>query len=305
MRKNKLYAIGLGLVLGLASPCIPSFAETEAQLPELEAPSETEASAETQAPSETEAPSESELPAETEAPPATDAQKESETLSAPQTEGPGQGMSETEGGTISHTGEVPKDYSQIGPGMEMPSGGSSSQSSIQEFTSMTVENPVVQVAEKYSYEQMEADIQDLQKRYGTAHMQVTVIGTSADGRKIYDILVGNPNAGKHILIQGAIHAREYANPLLMMKQIEDILAFYDTGSYHGRAISDLLNQVAIHFVPMANPDGVALSQFGLDALHSQQLKQTVQTAYTSDLAAGRTTRSFPDIWNAGNPMQEA
>ena len=104
MRKNKLYAIGLGLVLGLASPCIPSFAETEAQLPELEAPSETEASAETQAPSETEAPSESELPAETEAPPATDAQKESETLAAPQTEGPGQGMSETEGGTISHTG---------------------------------------------------------------------------------------------------------------------------------------------------------------------------------------------------------
>ena len=292
MRKNKLYAIGLGLVLGLASPCIPSFAETEAQLPELEAPSETEASAETQAPSETEAPSESELPAETEAPPATDAQKESETLSAPQTEGPGQVMSETEGGTISHTGEVPKDYSQIGPGMEMPSGGSSSQSSIQEFTSMTVENPVVQVAEKYSYEQMEADIQDLQKRYGTAHMQVTVIGTSADGRKIYDILVGNPNAGKHILIQGAIHAREYANPLLMMKQIEDILAFYDTGSYHGRAISDLLNQVAIHFVPMANPDGVALSQFGLDALHSQQLKQTVQTAYTSDLAAGRTTQEF-------------
>lgn len=85
--KNKLYAIGLGLVLGLASPCIPSFAETEAQLPELEAPSETEASAETQAPSETEAPSESELPAETEAPPATDAQKESETLSAPQTGG--------------------------------------------------------------------------------------------------------------------------------------------------------------------------------------------------------------------------
>ena len=78
MRKNKLYAIGLGLVLGLASPCIPSFAETEAQLPELEAPSETEASAETQAPSETEAPSESELPAETEAPPATDAQKESD-----------------------------------------------------------------------------------------------------------------------------------------------------------------------------------------------------------------------------------
>ena len=160
MRKNKLYAIGLGLVLGLASPCIPSFAETGEQLPELEAPSETEVSAETQAPSE------SELPAENEAPPATDAQEESETLSVPQAEGPGQGISETEGGTITHTGEVPKDYSQIGPGMGMPSSGGSSQSSIQEFTSMTVENPVVQVAEKYSYEQMEADIQDLQKRYG-------------------------------------------------------------------------------------------------------------------------------------------
>ena len=110
MRKNKLYAIGLGLVLGLASPCIPSFAETEAQLPELEAPSETEASAETQAPSETEAPSESELPAETEAPPATDAQKESETLSAPQTEGPGQGrlaLPQTAGKFMIYWSEIP------------------------------------------------------------------------------------------------------------------------------------------------------------------------------------------------------
>ena len=60
MRKNKLYAIGLGLVLGLASPCIPSFAETGAQLPKLEAqipnrglPAETEAPAEAEAPSET------------------------------------------------------------------------------------------------------------------------------------------------------------------------------------------------------------------------------------------------------------
>ncbi len=30
----------------------------------------------------------------------------------------------------------------------------------------------------------------------------------------------------------------------------------------------MLKKVAIHFVPMTNPDGVTLSQFGIDAIRS-------------------------------------
>lgn len=287
-------------MLGVSASCMTAMAEPQNQIPALEAPGEGQSQqvmppvstgTTGSAPSESSeaAPDAAETPVETAAP--EDPAEPSE---------PGEGMAEAVGGTISNATHKPEDYSQIGPGMgdavnqnEKPSHSQGqAQGEIQEFTSMTVENPVVKTVEKYSFEQMEADIQALQQRYGTSHMQVTAIGTSADGRKIYDIIVGNPNAGKHILIQGAIHAREYANPLLMMKQIEDALAFYDTGSYHGRKLSDLLNQVAVHFVPMANPDGVALSQFGLDAIRSLPLKQTIQSAYASDQAAGRTTQEF-------------
>ncbi len=320
MRKNKIYAIGLGVILGITLPTMIAAAEPVDQIPALEAPAEEsqgqeisstpesesestpagepqetlESGAETEPSGETAAPesgAETEPSGETTAP-------ESGAETEPSGEiGPGQGMEEpSAGGTISHTSGGVKDYSNIGPGMSSfassDAGGSANPAEVQEFLTMTVENPVVQITDKYSYEQMESDLQSLQQRYGTAHMQITTIGTSADGRKIYDIIVGNPNAGKHVLIQGAIHAREYANPLLMMKQIEDALAFYDTGSYNGRKLSDLLNQVAVHFVPMANPDGVALSQFGLDALKTDELKQTVQAAYASDLAAGRTSYEF-------------
>lgn len=283
MRKKKIFAIGMSLILTAAVPWSTALAETGDQTapPVLEAPPSEEVSPEEteQLSKEAGASLEETAPQETSAAAAKEA-------------GPGAGMEVSQGGTISRGQNLGEDYSQIGPGM----GGSISQGPQEpgqpDFTLHAVENPIVKVVEKYSYEQMEADIQSLENRYGSAHMKVNIIGNSADGRKIYDIIIGNPNAGKHILIQGAIHAREYMNPLLMMKQIEDGLAFYDTGYYNGRKLSDLLNQVAVHFVPMANPDGVALSQFGLDAIRSSQLKETIQNAYASDLAAGRTTLEF-------------
>ncbi len=289
MKKKKIFAVGLSLILSTMVPWYTSLAETgdQAAPPALEAPPSEEVLPEEVMPPQEALPEgealSQETPTEGTVPP------QESGPAAPQEAGPAAGMEEFQGGTISRGQNLGEDYSQVGPGMGI---STPQQPGQPDFTSHTVENPIVKAVEKYSYEQMEADIQSLEKRYGTAHMQVNTIGNSADGRKIYDIVIGNPNAGKHILIQGAIHAREYMNPLLMMKQIEDGLAFYDTGYYNGRKLSDLLNQVAVHFVPMANPDGVALSQFGLDAIHSAQLKETIQNAYASDMAAGRTTLEF-------------
>lgn len=64
---------------------------------------------------------------------------------------------------------------------------------------------IVKVVEKYSYDQMSRDISSLKSRYGS-HMQVNTIGTSLDGRSLYEIIIGNPNASKHILIHAGIHA---------------------------------------------------------------------------------------------------
>lgn len=160
-----------------------------------------------------------------------------------------------------------------------------------DYFSEPVSNPVVEVVEKYTYDMMVQDLNDMQSRYGQ-RLRVNVIGTSLDGRNLYEVVLGNPNAKKHVLIQAGIHAREYMTPLVAMKQIEYGLEFYDHGSYEGRFISDILQEVAVHFVPMANPDGILISQFGVDALQSEEWKQAVRQCYADDLAEGRTSSAF-------------
>ena len=150
---------------------------------------------------------------------------------------------------------------------------------------------IVRPVEKYSYMEMEQDIRELQAKYG-GRMTVNVIGTSADGRNIYEIIVGNVNSGRHVMIQGAIHGREYMTPLLVMKQLETALEQYDTGSYGGVSYASLFDQAAVHFLPMVNPDGVSISQYGIQGITSPALRQLVQDAYAKDLAEGRTTQSL-------------
>lgn len=182
----------------------------------------------------------------------------------------------------------------VGPGMAMPAGPEVSKG-IDGFAG-TVQNPVVSVSEKYTYDQMSNDISSLSSRYGSL-MKTNIIGTSLDGRNLYEVVVGNPNAGKHVLIHAGIHAREYMTPLLVMKQMEYALAFYSTGSYEGRQLSQMFDQVAIHFVPMVNPDGISLSQRGIGAIRSEQLRQAIQGCYASDVALGRTSAAFDRYLN--------
>lgn len=162
-----------------------------------------------------------------------------------------------------------------------------------DFLDKAIANPIVKVTDKYSHQQMEADIFALKERYGDK-MQVNTIGQSRDQRAIYEIVVGNPDAPKHVLFQGAIHGREYMTPLLMMNQLELALANYDTGHYDDRALSDMFAQVALHYVPMVNPDGVTISQYGLSGIRSDALKQEILACYNRDVAAGKTTLTLEE-----------
>ena len=87
----------------------------------------------------------------------------------------------------------------------------------------------------------------------------------------------------------------------MMKQLETALNFYDTGHYDNTALSDLFHQVAVHMIPMSNPDGVTLAQSGLNGIRSDFLKQTILTAYAKDKELGRTTLDmdkYLTIWKS-------
>lgn len=59
---------------------------------------------------------------------------------------------------------------------------------------------IVQVSNlKYSYEQMQQDLDALEERY-PGQMQVNSLGTTADGRDITEVVLGDVNAEHHILI---------------------------------------------------------------------------------------------------------
>nr|MCR4955368.1 hypothetical protein [Lachnospiraceae bacterium] len=111
---------------------------------------------------------------------------------------------------------------------------------------------------KYSYTAMKNDIEDLEKAYSD-YCHVNVFGTSTKGRNLYDVVIGNPNAEKSVLVVSTLHAREYVCSALMMRQIEYYLKNYN-GTINGMVPSEVLNDVQIHYVVMANPDGVVISQ---------------------------------------------
>lgn len=123
----------------------------------------------------------------------------------------------------------------------------------------------------YSYKELKTDLNKLQNKY-SEHCRVNVIGKTADKRNLYEVVIGNPDATKHLLVIGNLHAREHMTVQLCMKQIEYYLSNYNK-SINGTKISDTLDQVAIHYVPSCNPDGTSISQKGFNAIRNKSLRK--------------------------------
>lgn len=139
----------------------------------------------------------------------------------------------------------------------------------------------------YTYEEMTNDIKELKKSYPEI-MSYSVIGITADDRNIYDIVIGDPKAKKQIVYQASCHAREYMTSLLVMEQLEYCLNKYYTASYKGVLFKDLFSQFAVHIVPMLDPDGVTISQFGKDGLRNEILRHNAEVYYKNAVTWGYT-----------------
>ncbi len=153
----------------------------------------------------------------------------------------------------------------------------------------------------YSYTELQADLAEL----ASAHpdrFSYQSFGASLDGRTLYVALLGNPNAKKQVLVSAGIHGREYLTPLLVMKQIEFYLTYYDVGSFDGIPYAELFEECCFYIVPMSNPDGIMLSQEGLSALRDAALRDAVRAVYTRDYAKRYTTQTDIDeylkFWKA-------
>lgn len=126
----------------------------------------------------------------------------------------------------------------------------------------------------YTYSELKTDLAQLQKRYGE-RCRVNIIGQSADKRNLYEVVIGNPNARKHLLVIGNLHAREHMTTQVCMKQIEYYLSSYNK-KINGTKVSHTLDKVAIHYIPSSNPDGTAISQKGFGAIRNKKLRKALR-----------------------------
>ena len=112
----------------------------------------------------------------------------------------------------------------------------------------------VQLASTYTYEEMLGDINELQATYpGIIRCQSA--GTTVQGRSIPMVILGNPGAPHAIMIQSAIHSREYIVSQSTMAIVEYIAQLMSSGQ-----LPDVESNTCFYVVPMSNPDGVVMSQ---------------------------------------------
>lgn len=148
----------------------------------------------------------------------------------------------------------------------------------------------------YTYGEFRRDMAALQKNAGAA-LRVDEIGQTVDGNKLYDLRVGNPAAERHLLVFGGIHAREYITAQLVMRQLVQLLSDQSTnGSYENITVRELLSNTEIHFIPMANPDGISISQLGLEGLRTEAVRETVRQIAAKDGKA--LTESYLRQWKS-------
>ena len=138
----------------------------------------------------------------------------------------------------------------------------------------------------YTYDQLTADLNSLKSISG---FDCGSMGQSPDGRELWRAVVGNPSASKKILVIATMHGREYMVTPLVMRQVKDLLDRRNSGD-------QALQDVCFHVMPMIDPDGAAISQYGVDGMKTQKMKNTVNNILQSWSSWGLFDDANKYIW---------
>lgn len=116
----------------------------------------------------------------------------------------------------------------------------------------------------YYLESIEQDLKFASEYYkDITHLEV--IGRTLEERPIYAIRIGTDTGIEKpcILLLANIHAREDFSSMLSMKMLDYILYSYNDSGYFGTYdVKDILSKIDIWFIPVANPDGLNITQYG-------------------------------------------
>ena len=146
----------------------------------------------------------------------------------------------------------------------------------------------------YSYEQMVKDLYFLTNRYPDI-IRTNIAATTLDQRAVYEVLIGNPDGSMHVIVPYGMRGSEYITSLLAMRQLEYYCQERSKGNvYRNHNYKEIFADVCIHVLPMVNPDGVTISQFGIDSLRTKTAKDSVKACYDYDKAAGLTDKSLDE-----------
>lgn len=134
----------------------------------------------------------------------------------------------------------------------------------------------------YTYDDLMQDLNTISDQY-SEYVQIKKLCTTCDGREVIDVVISGVNSTKSIFIDGGTHANEYISSHLVMKQLVSFLkALKNNEKYNEVLIKDLLSNVAIHVVPMINPDGITLCQKGLDGIKNKSVEAMIKKIAKSD-----------------------
>lgn len=127
---------------------------------------------------------------------------------------------------------------------------------------------------QYPYEQMNRELQRMKQAY-PGRFSLGVAAFSVDGRKIFEVILGDTGAEHHVLIQAGMHGREYLNSAVMVRLLEDYLRCPEWGRYGAWSLKGLYKSCCFHIVPMVNPDGAAISHEGLCGIRSSEVRRKI------------------------------
>lgn len=171
----------------------------------------------------------------------------------------------------------------------------------------------------YSYEEMVGDIAELDEKYDAFSSEV--VAQTQDKRDVYKLKIGN--GSKKMLFYGALNGTDYMTTQLLMKQAEYYAHYMTDGLFNGYRYADLFDNVSIEIVPMVNPDGVSICQWGADILTDSQMSENVKNVFYTDRDYGYSnvaktiyyscwksnasgvdiTRNFPDGFSEINTLR--
>ncbi|WP_411953284.1 M14 family metallocarboxypeptidase [Alkalibacillus sp. S2W] len=129
---------------------------------------------------------------------------------------------------------------------------------------------LIQDQSLYTYAKFEHDLMALKAEHPI--FSIDKIGTSIQGKAIYEIVIGDGD--KSIHLNGSMHAHESITTNVLMRFLADYIDAYENNeSINHIDARSMYNQIKFSIVPLVNPDGVDLINQGLP--QSKSLKNDV------------------------------